>query len=157
MTFVSFLFLRLTFFSLPLHSSPASLGACILIIVIRTLAYFVSINITLTAIFITLVYIRGILILFSYFFSLIQNTKILFTPLIITILISLILFISIFSVFYWDIFRKIFFQIPYSPQVSFLWILKDTKLIVGIILILLLRILIVEKIIGLKQKPLRLK
>lgn len=120
MTFISFLFLRLAFFSLPLHSRPASLGVCILTIVIRTLAYFVSINITLTAIFITLVYIRGILILFSYFFSLIQNTKILFTPLIVTILVSLTLFTLIFTIYYWDFFRKMFFQTPYSSHSSFL-------------------------------------
>lgn len=157
MTFASFLFLSLAFFSLPLHSSPASLGACILIIVIRTLVNFVSINITLTAIFITLVYIRGILILFSYFFSLIQNTKILFTPTIITISVSLMLFVLIFRTYYWEFFRKIFFQTPYSPQTSFLWILIDRKLVVGFILILLLRILFIEKVIGLKQKPLRLK
>lgn len=157
MTFTSFLFLSLAFFSLPLHSSPASLGACILIIVVRILAYFVSINITLTAIFITLVYIRGILILFSYFFSLIQNTKIIFTPLIITILVSVTFFISIFSIYYWDFFRKMFFLTPYSSQTSFLWILIDRKLVGGFIFVLLLRMLFIEKIIGLKQKPLRLK
>lgn len=157
MTFASFFFLSLAFFSLPLHSNPASLGACILIIVIRTLVYFVSINITLTAIFITLVYIRGILILFSYFFSLIQNTKILFTPLIITILVSSLLFISTFRMYYWDFFSKMFFQTPYSPQTSFLWILMDRKLVAGFIFVLLLRMLFIEKVIGLKQKPLRLK
>ena len=100
MTLLSFLFLRLAFFSLPLHANPASLGATILIIVVSLLSYFISINITLTAIFITLVYIRGILILFSYFFSLIQNTKIFFTPLILRIISSLIFFLTIYASYY---------------------------------------------------------
>lgn len=157
MTLLSFLFLRLAFFSLPLHANPASLGATILIIVVSLLSYFISINITLTAIFITLVYIRGILILFSYFFSLIQNTKIFFTPLILRIISSLIFFLTIYSSYYWELTRKMFFHLNHSSLLSFLWTLRDRKLVVSFILILLLRILFIEKVIGLKQKPLRLK
>lgn len=157
MTLLSFLFLRLAFFSLPLHANPASLGATILIIVVSLLSYFISINITLTAIFITLVYIRGILILFSYFFSLIQNTKIFFTPLILRIISSLIFFLTIYISYYWEITRKMFFHLNYSSLLSFLWTLRDRKLVVSFILILLLRMLFIEKVIGLKQKPLRLK
>lgn len=157
MTLLSFLFLRLAFFSLPLHANPASLGATILIIVVSLLSYFISINITLTAIFITLVYIRGILILFSYFFSLIQNTKIFFTPLILRIISSLIFFLTIYASYYWEFTRKTFFHLNHSSLLSFLWTLRDRKLVVSFILILLLRILFIEKVIGLKQKPLRLK
>lgn len=157
MTLFSLIFLSLTFFSLPLHTNPASLGVSILCIVIRTLAYFFSINLTLSAIFITLVYIRGILILFSYFFSLIQNTKIFFIPTILRILISTTLLLATFTVFYWQFLDKIFFFPFSSAQISFLWLLIDRKLVVSFILILLLRILFIEKVIGLKQKPLRLK
>jgi hypothetical protein len=157
MTLLSFLFLRLAFFSLPLHANPASLGATILVIVVSLLSYFISINITLTAIFITLVYIRGILILFSYFFSLIQNTKIFFTPLILRVLSSLIFLLTIYITYYWELKRKTFFHLNYSNFSSFLWTLRDRKLVVRFILILLLRILFIEKVIGLKQKPLRLK
>ncbi len=157
MSLLSFFFLRIAFFSLPLHSSPASLGAAILFIVIGILTYFISINITLAAIFVTLVYIRGILILFSYFFSLIQNVKIYFTPLIITGGFSLVFLLAVFYQYFYSFLGKTVYLSPHSNQSSFIWVLLDTKLVIFLIFILLLRILFIEKVIGLKQKPLRVK
>ena len=157
LSIISVFLLRLVFLSLPRHLNPASLGIIVLIIVISSLIYFVSLNMTLTAIFIVLVYIRGILILFSYFFSLIQNTKIFFIPLLFVIGF-LRLFISLLFFFNSpELIRKIVFLKNLPIINSFLWILSDTKLVIFLVIVLLLRILFVEKVIGLKQKPLRLK
>jgi len=154
---IFFILLRLTFFLLPLHSNPASLGVAILLIVLFSLGYFVSINITLVAIFITIVYIRGILILFSYFFSLIQNTKIFILPLVLTFFLLLGRLIFSFLIAPREILKHIMFVKNFSIINSFLWIVHNTELVIFFIFILLLRILFVEKVIGLKQKPLRLK
>lgn len=154
---ISFFLLRIAFLSLPRHLNPASLGIIILIIVLASLVYFISLNITLIAIFIILVYIRGILILFSYFFSLIQNIKIFFIPLIFVILSLGGFNLLIFTLYSSEFLRKIVILKNFSFINSFLWILSDTKLIFFLVIILLLRILFVEKVIGLKQKPLRLK
>lgn len=153
----SFFLLSLLFFSLPLHVTPISLGVRILLIIISLLVFFISSNITLAAIFITLVYIRGILILFSYFFSLIQNTKIFIVPL----ALSLILFtVFLLRIFYWKfnlLEKRLSFAENFSLTQRILWVLNDTKVVIFLILVLLLSILFIEKIVGLKQKPLRLK
>jgi uncharacterized membrane protein len=120
MSFLSFRFLRLAIFSLPLHIRPASMGACILIIVVSLLTFFVSINITLAAIFITLVYISGILILFSYFFSLIQNSKIGFSSLAFGTIFSFLFLLVIFNLYFYKFDRKIFFIFTESFNKPFL-------------------------------------
>lgn len=153
----SLFFLTITFFILPIHLNPASLGVSVLLIAIFLLTYFISINITLIAILTILVYIRGILILFSYFFSLIQNTKIFFIPLFISLFfISRALFIY-FQMSLSRIYRRTFSTLAPNITTSLTWVLSDIKLVIFLVIILLLRILFIEKVIGLKQKPLRVK
>lgn len=156
-SFFALFFLRTAFFSLPLHLNPASLGATILFIVVSILVYFLSVNITIVAIFTLLVYVRGILILFSYFFSLIQNTKIFLIPLIFSFLGFCLCLLYIFLNFTPEIIKETVFIQKSSSLSSFTWVLSDIKLIILLVLILLLRILFIEKVIGLKQKPLRVK
>lgn len=157
LSLISFFILRTAFLSLPRHLNPLSLGVIIFIIIIFSLGFFISSNLTLVAIFILLVYIRGILILFSYFFSLIQNIKIFFIPLLCTISFLVILNFFFLQLYYSNFIRKIIL-LKTSPTInSFFWLLSDPKLIIFLVIILLLRILFVEKVIGLKQKPLRLK
>jgi hypothetical protein len=117
---ISFFLLRIAFLSLPRHLNPASLGIIILIIVLASLVYFISLNITLIAIFIILVYIRGILILFSYFFSLIQNIKIFFIPLIFVILSLGGFNLLIFTLYSSEFLRKIVILKNFSFINSFL-------------------------------------
>ena len=120
LTFGSFFLLRIAFLSLPLHSTPVSLGIAILLIVVGLLSFFVSLNITLVAIFITLVYIRGILILFSYFFSLIQNTKIFFIPTLVTLFFVFTFLCTLFFQEASFFLRKIIFVSKFSLISSFL-------------------------------------
>jgi hypothetical protein len=153
----SLFFLTMTFFILPIHLNPASLGVSILLIAIFILTYFISINITLIAILTILVYIRGILILFSYFFSLIQNTKIFFIPLLISLVFVSRILLIYFSNSISRIYRRTFSTLISNVTNSFSWVLYDIKLVIFLVLILLLSILFIEKVIGLKQKPLRVK
>ena len=117
LSLISFFILRTAFLSLPRHLNPLSLGVIIFIIIIFSLGFFISSNLTLVAIFILLVYIRGILILFSYFFSLIQNIKIFFIPLLCTISFLVILNFFFLQLYYSNFIRKIIL-LKTSPTIN---------------------------------------
>lgn len=157
MIITSLFVLTVTFLTLPLHFNPISLGIAVLLIALSLLTFFISTNITLISIITILVYIRGILILFSYFFSLIQNTKIYFIPLVLSSVFLGLTLILAYWKFVSPINRKIFSFVNPRLLHSFTWIMNEIKLVFLLIIILLLRMLFVEKVIGLKQKPLRVK
>jgi NADH-ubiquinone oxidoreductase chain 6 len=136
--------------SILLAPSPFTIGLTILVISLLVATVYASILSSWFAFLIYLIYVGGILVIFSYFLALTPNQSSISRPFIPIFLVTL--FIILFSSYSIDIWSV---SSSYIPQTSILFEFSNSSLLITLLLILLLTIIIVVKISTRGQGPLR--
>lgn len=146
---ISIIFISISLISI-IILSPLRLGITILLIAITTSLLFSFINSSWIAFLIFLIYIRGTLIIFSYFVAITPNINISFPTQIPIILITI------------PTIRLIIISIPihlihsnYSQTLNTFYTPISIPVLIIIIILLLITIVIVVKISSITKGPLR--
>jgi NADH-ubiquinone oxidoreductase chain 6 len=138
-----------TAFTLPLASNPLRLGLLILLTaLILSISFAISMS-SWVAFLIFLIYVSGILIIFSYFVSIIPNQNISNT------IIKILLILTLITLTLATIFLNApIFQIHYS-QINIFYNYQNSRILITLALILIYTIVIVVKISTYKKGALR--
>lgn len=142
-------FLLTLSFSLLLTSNPFIIALSILLIAIIVASIFSLLISSWFAFLIYLIYVGGILIIFSYFLALTPNQPI--YPSHVPILLSTFLLFLIFSLSL-DIWSPSF---SIKPQIASLYLYSNCPILILLTLILFLTIIIIVKLSSLSKGPLR--
>jgi NADH-ubiquinone oxidoreductase chain 6 len=136
--------------SILLAPSPFTMGLTILSVALLVASIYASVLSSWFAFLIYLIYVGGILVIFSYFLALTPNQPSISRPFIPIFLITLLLIsLSSYSVDLWSVSPS------YSPQTSILFESTNCPILILLVCILLLAIIIVVKISARGQGPLR--
>lgn len=136
--------------SILLAPSPFTIGLTILSVALLVASIYASILSSWFAFLIYLIYVGGMLVIFSYFLALTPNQPSISRPFIPVFLITL--FIILGSSFFVDMWST---TTSYFPQTRILFEPANCPILVLLVIVLLLAIIIVVKISARGQGPLR--
>lgn len=131
--------------------NPLYIGIIILFIAITSTLLIGFILSSWLCFLIFLIYIRGMLVLFSYFVAILPNIQV--TPLTSNIALATI-YMSSISIYITTHFRQPIIIQP-EPHISFLYLFPSAWMLILLALVLLLTIIIVVKLVSIKSGPLR--
>lgn len=135
--------------SILLTISPLSIGITILIIAVTLSIIFASIISSWVAFLIFLIYVRGILVIFAYFVSLIPNQSTNITSFYLPLAIIRILIITTQESAYINNYTQII------KYINTFYSINNTPILIILALALLLAIIVVVKIVINNKGPLR--
>lgn len=145
------LLIRTTAFTIFLAINPVSLGIIILIIALLLAVSFAYSISSWVAFLIFLIYVGGMLVIFSYFVAIIPNQNLSIIHIIISIIISLL---SLFTITHFlNINPSIISTI--TNQLNILYIKSTINILILLASILLFTIIVVVKLTTLSKGPLR--